>query len=197
MSGTSSNRTDVWVLSGASGFQKITRKVETGHLETSAAQFDFALVEWNADGTLDLVVIRKNGTGSNSTEVHILSGASNFQKFILQTGTVLPETDETFSFGTGKCGTGCKPDLFAIKKSKISTNRTEVHVLSGASGSQDYVLQKGTALEETGAMHDFLVADWNADRCPGLIAVRKSDSTSKSTDGHQPIRNLSCTKKRH
>ncbi|KFA46902.1 hypothetical protein S40293_03628 [Stachybotrys chartarum IBT 40293] len=86
MSGIGSNRTEVWVLSGASGFQKMTSKIETGHHET----------------TPDLVVIKKNGTGTNSTEVHILSGPFNFQEFILQTGTVLHETDDTFTFGMGK-----------------------------------------------------------------------------------------------
>ncbi|KEY68861.1 hypothetical protein S7711_10766 [Stachybotrys chartarum IBT 7711] len=34
------------------------------------------------------------------------------------------------------------------------------------------------ALEEAGAMHDFLVADWNADGCPGLIAFILQEETA-------------------
>lgn len=72
-------------------------------------------------------MIKKNGTGTKSTEVYILSGASNFQNFILQTGTGLHETDDTFAFAMGKWNAGSKSDLFAIEKSKTGTKSTEVH----------------------------------------------------------------------
>jgi ATP phosphoribosyltransferase len=56
------------------------------------------MIDWNSDGRLDLVAIKKSNTSIGSTEVHILLGASNFYNFILQTGTTLYETDETFAF---------------------------------------------------------------------------------------------------
>ena len=46
-------------------------------LHETDATFEFALGDWNHDGTLDLVAIKKSKTGTNSTEVHVLSGASN------------------------------------------------------------------------------------------------------------------------
>ncbi|KAH7115447.1 hypothetical protein B0J13DRAFT_572157 [Dactylonectria estremocensis] len=183
-SGTSSNSTEVYILSGASGFKTFITQTGTGLHETSTAHFDFALTDWNGDNTLDLVVIKKNGTDTKSTEVQILSGASNFQNFILQTGTALEETDDTFAFAMGKWDTGSKPDLFAIKKSKTGTKSTEVHVLSGASGFQKFILQTGTGLHETDATFDFAVADWNADGCPDLVVVKKSNTSSSSTEVH-------------
>ncbi|KNG79821.1 hypothetical protein ANOM_011858, partial [Aspergillus nomiae NRRL 13137] len=60
-----------------------------------------------------------------STEVHILSGASDFQKFILQKGTPLPQTDDTFDFAVGDWNQDGKPDLFAIKKSNTDSTSTE------------------------------------------------------------------------
>lgn len=87
MSGTGTSTTEIHVLSGASGFQNFTTKTGSCLHETSAAQFDFALTDWNGDGTLDLVAVKKNGTETGRTEVYILSGASNFTEFVLQTGT--------------------------------------------------------------------------------------------------------------
>jgi subtilisin family serine protease len=92
--------------------------------------FDFALADWNGDGRPDLIAIKKSGTGSNSTEVHILSGASNFQQFILQTGTALHETDQTFDFALADWNGDGRPDLIAIKKSGTGSNSTEVHVVN-------------------------------------------------------------------
>jgi hypothetical protein len=55
-----------------------------------------------------------------------------FQRFILQTGTALHETDQTFDFAVGDWDGDGTLDLIAIKKSATGTNSTEVHVLSGA-----------------------------------------------------------------
>lgn len=42
----------------------------------------------------DLFCIIKRGTGTHSTEVHVLSADSNYKTFILQTGTALHETGD-------------------------------------------------------------------------------------------------------
>ncbi|KAG4253131.1 HET domain-containing protein [Fusarium proliferatum] len=146
---------------------------------TTATHYDFALADWDGDKVLDLVVIKKGSTDTKTTEVYILSGASNFQDIILQTGTALHETDDTWAFSMGRWNAGRKPDLFAIKKSSTGTNSTEVHVLSGASGFQKFILQTGTCLYETDDAFDFAVADWNADGCPDLVVVWKSNDSSR------------------
>ena len=91
--------------------------------------FAFAITDWDGDGVPDLVAIKKRATGTNSTEVHILSGASNLQQFILQTGTALHETDDSFAFAITDWDGDGRPDLVAIKKRATGTNSTEVHVL--------------------------------------------------------------------
>lgn len=145
---------------------------------------DFTLTDWNGDGTLDLVAIKRRHTESHSTEVHIFSGSSQFQRMMLQTGTILEETDETWSFGMGRWSGGDKPDLFAIKKSDTGTMSTEVHVLSGDHNFQRYVLQTGTGLHETDDTFDFVVTDWNGDGRPDLVAVKKSKTNRKCTEVH-------------
>jgi hypothetical protein len=76
-----------------------------------------------------LVAIKKSNTGTNSTEVHILSGESNYKNFTLQTGTALHPTDNTFDFAMTDWNGDGKPDLVAIKKSNTGTNSTEIHIL--------------------------------------------------------------------
>jgi len=56
------------------------------------------MTDYNNDGRLDLVGIKKSGTGTKTTEVHVYSGASNFSVALEHTGTILHETDETFEF---------------------------------------------------------------------------------------------------
>ena len=52
-----------------------------------------------------------------------LRGAQ-YQELIVQTGTILHQTDGTFDFGvTSECA------LLAIKKSATGTNSTEIHVI--------------------------------------------------------------------
>lgn len=55
-------------------------------LHPTINNFEFLLGDYNNDGYVDLYCIKKRFTGSNSLEVHILSGKSNYQKWLLQTG---------------------------------------------------------------------------------------------------------------
>jgi len=78
-----------------------------------------------------LVAVKKSGTGTGTTEVHVLSGKSNFQQFILQTGTALHATDATFDFAMTDWDGKGRLDLVAVKMSGTGTGSTEVHVLAG------------------------------------------------------------------
>ena len=182
-SSTGSHSTEVHILSGASNFQEFILQTGTALHETDQT-FDFAVGDWDGDGRPDLIAIKKSNTGSHSTEVHILSGASNFQEFILQTGTALHETDQTFDFAVGDWDRDGRPDLIAIKKSNTGSHSTEVHILSGASNFQEFILQTGTALHETDQTFDFAVGDWDRDGRPDLIAIKKSNTGSHSTEVH-------------
>lgn len=166
--GTGTNSTEVHVLSAASGYQQFVLQTGTALHETDA-NFEFALAS-----NRDLVAIKKSNTGTRSTEVHVLSAASGYRQFVLQTGTALHETDATFEFALAG-----NRDLFAIKKSRTGTNSTEVHVLSAASGYRQFVLQTGTVLHETGSNFTF---DVTAAR--DLFAIKKSATGTGSTEVH-------------
>jgi hypothetical protein len=184
--GNTDQNIEVNVLYGDSEYEKFLLRIATPNFtplrKRSTEQLDFALADWNGDGTLDLIVIKRFETGTNSTEVHIFSGASKFQDIMLQVGTPLEETDYTWSFGMGRWGIGNKPDLFAIKRSNTGSKSTEVHVLSGDTNFQQFILQVGTGLHETDSRFDFIVTDWNGDGRPDLVAIKKSETSNKCTE---------------
>jgi hypothetical protein len=74
---------------------------------------------------------------------------SGFLEFVLQTGTALHEIDDTFKFLMADMNKDGQLDLVTIKKSGTSSNSTEVHVLSGASGFKTLTTQVGSGLHET------------------------------------------------
>ncbi|OAL03939.1 HET-domain-containing protein [Phaeosphaeriaceae sp. SRC1lsM3a] len=186
--GTTDENIELNLLYGASNYQNLMLRILTPNFtplrEGWNDQLDFVLADWNGDGILDLIVIKKFYTGTNSTEVHIFSGASKFQQVMFQMGTVLEETDETWTFGMGRWLGGDKPDLFAIKKSKTRTKSTEVHVLCGDMNFQQFILKTDTGLHETGPEFDFVVTDWNGDGRPDLVAIKKSKTSDKCIEVH-------------
>lgn len=116
----------------------------------------------------DLYGIKKNTTGTKSTEVHILTSSSGYKTFKLTTGTPLPETDDNYDFLLAP-----NNDLVAIKKFGTGTRKTEVHILSAASNYQQFILQTGTVLPETNKDYIFLM---DAER--NLYAINRKGVSS-------------------
>ena len=131
--------------------------------------FAFAVAE-----NRDVFAIKKSGTGTGTTEVHVLSAASGYSQFSLETGTALGPTDDTFAFALAP-----NRDVVAIKKSGTGTGTTEVHVLSAASGYSQFSLETGTALGPTDDTFAFAVAE-NRD----VFAIKKSGTGTGTTEVH-------------
>jgi len=153
-------------------------------LHRTGKSFTFLLGDYNHDGHLDLYAISKNGTGSKSTEVHILSGKNNFQSWLLQTGTILHETGENWDFCLGDYNHDGHLDLYAICKNSNGSKSTEVHILSGKNNFQSWILHTGTILHETGENWKFCLGDYNNDGNQDLYAICKNSNGSKSTEVH-------------
>ena len=63
-----------------------------------AGNFVFAIGDYTGTGRPDLFCVKKTDTGTGSIEVDVLSGASNYQQFILRTGTPLSRLRRATSF---------------------------------------------------------------------------------------------------
>ncbi len=166
---TGSGSTEVHVLSAASGYRQFSLQTGTALGETGD-EFEFALAP-----NRDLVAIKKSATGTHSTEVHVLSAESGYRQFSLQTGTALEESGDGFTFLLNDAR-----DLVAIKKRNTGSQSTEVHILSAASGYQEFSLHTGTALAETGDEEFAFQLAANQD----LIAIKRRNTGTRSTEVH-------------
>jgi Pregnancy-associated plasma protein-A/FG-GAP-like repeat len=121
----------ITVLSGSSDF-KTTKHVFTTHaLDNSSSSLDLQLADWNGDGTLDLVAIKKSNTSKKATTVTVLSGHSGFTDVIFKTSTFLGGTERNFTFLCGDWNGDGRVDLIGVKKWDTDTKGVEVHVLAG------------------------------------------------------------------
>lgn len=160
--------TETHVLSAASGYQEFSLHTGTALHKTDGDDWSFAVAP-----NRDLIVVKMQG--EDSTEVHVLSAASNYQEFVLHTGTALHKTsgnDWDFALASNR-------DIFAVKKQGGATNSTEVHVLSAASNYQAFALQSGTVLHPTQENWKFAVT---SDR--NLFGIKMSATGTKTTEVH-------------
>jgi hypothetical protein len=167
-SATGSGTTEVHILTAASGYSQFSWHGATALHETGD-NFTFSVLPNN-----DLMAIKKYGTGTGATEVHILSAASGYSQFSWHGVTPLPETGYNFAFSTLP-----NRDLMAIKKSATGTGSTEVHILSAASGYSQFSLHTTSALHETGDNFNFNILS-NGD----LMAIKKSNTATGKTEVH-------------
>jgi hypothetical protein len=175
-----SGTTEIHVLSGASKFNKFILQTATG-LHPTSLDWDFLFTDWDGDGRLDLVAINRRG-GSGKTEVHVLSGASGWKKFIAHIATGLPSTDSNWSFLVADWDRSGHPDLVAINRQGAS-GTTEIHILSGKSNLQDFILHAATGLHLTGTEWRFGAADWESDGRLDLIGINPKGA-SGTTEVH-------------
>lgn len=142
----------------------------------------WSLYDYDGDGILDLVYIKTSNTGSNSVEVHVASGSSNYQTFILHTGTTF--APETAGFWYLAPYSGKKAaDLVYIKDAGTGTGKVEVHVASQSSGYQTRVQEVGSTFAQE-ANGVWSLVDWNRDGVLDLGYVKDVNSGSGTVEVH-------------
>lgn len=161
--------TEVHILDGKSGYQRFLLQTGTP-IEKSTKNYEFKFGDYNHDGNLDLYCIKKQG--ANSTEVHILDGASNFQKFLLHTAIPIEKCSTNFDFELGDYNNDGNPDLYCIKKQGAKS--TEVHILNGANNFQSFLYEISTPIENCTDNFDFGVRDFNNDGHQDLYCIKRN-----------------------
>lgn len=115
---TDSRSTEVHVLAANTSLRQYSLQTGTP-LPPTDDTWEFALGPHD-----DLYAFQKSGTASGTTEVNVLTAASNYQQFALRSPTALHDTDETWALRVA-----ANRDIFCIKQSDTMTDTTEVHVL--------------------------------------------------------------------
>ena len=90
---TGSGRTEVHVLSQASGYRSWSAHVATAAGLTDDARSAWTVGDADGDGATDVVLLATRGTGSGTTEVHALGGRTGYAAWTLNTGTGLGPTE--------------------------------------------------------------------------------------------------------
>jgi hypothetical protein len=186
MNRAGSGKTEVHVLEAATNYETFRLEVPTHFEETTASQWQFSFADYNRDGIPDLIGVLMNGTGSKKTEVHILNGASNYSKSLLDIATPLEETTSSqWQFTVGDYNRDGIPDLIGVLMNGTGSKKTEVHILNGATNYSTSLLDVATGLEETSSSQwQFTVGDYNRDGIPDLIGVLMNGTGSKKTEVH-------------
>jgi len=185
---TGTGRLELHILNGAANFQNFLLQTGTPITQADAAvNFAFAVGDFNRDGRPDLYCIKKSNTGTGRLEVHILSGASNYQSFLLQTGTPITVADAAnFAFVVADFNGDGIADLVCLKKTNTGSGRLEVHILSGASKYQTFLLQTGTPITQADAAANFSFAmgHFNRDGRPDLYCLKKTNAGTARLEVH-------------
>ena len=174
---------EVHILSGVDNYKSWLLHVQTP-LKEGDSCWDYCLGDFNHDGCLDIFCIKKNKTGSNSTEVHILSGKNEFKTYLLQTGTKQHETNDNYKFLLGDYNGDGNLDLYCISKANNGSKSTEIHILSGSTYYQSWLLNTGTILHETNDDWDFGVSNYNGKGNKDLYCIFKRNENKQCTEVH-------------
>jgi hypothetical protein len=187
-SGTVTGRTELYILdatsalpNSAASFQRLLLHTGTV-LGPTDERYTFSMADWNSDGRLDLVAVQKSGTASGRTEVRVIDGASGFQRYLLETSTLLGPTDERHTFSMADWNNDGLLDLVAVQTSGTVSGKTEVRVLNGATNFGQYLTEIVTGLGTMNDRPDMVLTDWNGDGRSDLVAVQKSGTTSRKTE---------------
>lgn len=183
-----SGKTEIHALSGSSNFNDFSIHAVSGLHATVGKDWSFALGNfYDEDNIPDIYAINRNG-GSGKTEVHVLTGKSNFSDFALQTATALdttPGDNWVFDIGNGP-DDDPRSDLFAINK-QGGSGKTEVHILQGGTDKdyKDFSLHAETGLHATDKNWDFVLGGYNDNLSAGtdIYAINRRGASGK-TEAH-------------
>ncbi|WP_420263847.1 FG-GAP repeat domain-containing protein [Candidatus Magnetominusculus dajiuhuensis] len=139
----------------------------------------------------DLIGIQRENTASGYTEVHKLSGTSGYTQRSLDAVTPLIKSGGNNSakwlFFMSDYDKDGIPDLIGVQRENTGSGYTEVHVLSGASGYTQWLVNAVTPLEKSDSSASELLlfmADYDGDGIPDLICIKRENTLSGYTEIH-------------
>jgi hypothetical protein len=176
-----SNSVEVHIASAASSFKTKIKEVSTVF---TPAETDgkWLMVPSNSD-LPDLVFIKTANAHSNSVEVHVASGASEWKNFTLETGTVFSQEDNGVWEYYDWDGDGIN-DLIYLKDKNAQSGTTEVHVASGATRFANFELQTKTTFTQESTDGVWQIGPYSSRWAADLIFIKDATTTNGKTEVH-------------
>ncbi len=140
---------------------------------------------WGTDARRNLFLVKKRGTGTGKTEVHMLTEESNYQTYGFEVPTAWEETDSACQFRLADWDGDGLPDLWVIKTRGTGTGMVEVHILSGKSFFTEFLIETPTSLPQfDGCQYDFDIIKPYSAPVPNLVAFKRTETGTNSTEIH-------------
>ncbi|KAF5989663.1 putative FG-GAP repeat protein [Fusarium bulbicola] len=141
---TGNGKIEVHAASHESRFQE--HSLATGTVFRIEDNGTWLMCDWTGDGKADLVYLKTRNTGTKKVEVHVADAASNYQKFVLQTGTCFAMEEN------GIWSMSSKGDLVYVKTRATGSGKIEIHIASKSSNYQSFIRHVATdfAVEDNG-----------------------------------------------
>jgi kumamolisin len=181
---TGSKSVEVHVLSNASDYEDFLLHTRTPLAEADAlaTYIAYLMADYDNDGNPDLFCLKSRNT-AGQLELHILSGADNYQTYLAHIPTAISQQEAILdycAFALGDYNGDGHVDLYCLRIHSFLPGM-EVHILSGASGYQSYLLKALTPIAADKAGKDyaaFLLADYNGDGRLDLWALQSKATAS-------------------
>lgn len=145
-----SGNTEVHVLDGATDYGSWLLQTATPLAPTTSADWVLRTGDHDRDGVPDLYAVNRRG-GSGQTEVHVLDGASQYQRWSAHAASALHGTDQSWEFLVADHDGDGWSDVIGVLRTGGS-GRTEVHVLTGP-GYDQFAVHVASALHSAAEPH--------------------------------------------
>lgn len=179
--------TAIHVFGAAAAFSQFTLQQGTALHPTFNPDWSFCAGDRNADGFDDLYAVSRLDSATQTTAVHVLSGATAYTAFIDHSATPIGSTaGTTDEFLCGDYNGDGIDDLYQVVRHDVGSGKTAVHIYDGASGFKLAIAHAPTALGPTDNALEwsFATGDLNRDGKDDLIAVARFDRSTNTTSVH-------------
>ncbi|OGO32003.1 MAG: hypothetical protein A2Z16_16755 [Chloroflexi bacterium RBG_16_54_18] len=127
------------------------------------------------NGNADLYTVQKSGSQSGHSEIYILDGSTNFGSILRHQLSALPWTNDQWVFDMADYDNDGRPDLYTFHHFGTSSGSTEIHILSGASDYQSFLMSTTTSLpQSTPGSWVYQLGNFDQDGIPDLYAVDRA-----------------------
>ncbi|MGV1006980.1 MAG: SpoIID/LytB domain-containing protein [Dermatophilaceae bacterium] len=182
---TGSGKVEVHTLTAASGYTVFSVHAATAMPALAAsAPVQVAVSSLDRSGAPDLWLILTAGTGTGTTELHVLSAASHYQQWTMHSGTafgIYPPGAVTYLVGDA-AGEG---NLVAVMPVTTGSGRTEAHILSRSSWWKTFTLHMATPLGLISTDNvSFGLGPADGDTVPDLFVILRQATGSGMVEVH-------------